>query len=77
MKQNNGLPILALMIITGAWLFAGGCDSGNQAIDEATGRRAVKQYQESKQKIDQIAEKQAERYDGIPDEKNKENGNKD
>jgi hypothetical protein len=44
-----------------------GCDSGKEAIDEATGHRAFKQYQKSKKDIEKIAEKQAERYEGIPD----------
>jgi hypothetical protein len=46
----------------------GGCDSGKEAIDEATGHRAFKQYQKSKKDIEKIAEKQAERYEDIPDD---------
>ena len=45
-----------------------GCDSGEKAIDEITGNRAVKQYHKSKKDIEKIADRQAERYESIPDE---------
>jgi len=77
MKKNNWVLILAVLVIAGPGFVAGGCDSGKEAIDEATGHRAVKQYQQSKKKIDEIIEKQGERYEGIPDEQNKESGNKE
>ena len=46
----------------------GGCDSGEKAIDEITGNRAVKQYHKSKKDIEKIADRQAERYNAIPDD---------
>jgi hypothetical protein len=45
-----------------------GCDSGEKAIDEITGNRAVKQYHKSKKDIEKIADRQAERYESIPDD---------
>ena len=45
-----------------------GCDSGEKAVDEITGNRAVKQYHKSKKDIEKIADRQAERYKGIPDD---------
>jgi len=77
MKHNNWIRVLAVLVIAGAGLVLGGCDSGKEAIDEATGHRAVKQYQKSKKKIDEIAEKQAERYEGIPEEEEKEDRKKE
>lgn len=40
-------------------------DSGDQVIDEATGNRALKQYEMTKDKIKTIEEKQQERYKDI------------
>jgi hypothetical protein len=59
--------VMALLIALIGLGLIGGCDSGKEAIDEATGHRALKQYHKSKKDIEKIAEKQAERYEGIPD----------
>ena len=56
--------ILALVTLSMIW----GCDSGEKAIDEITGNQAVKQYHKSKKDIEKIADQQAERYKGIPDD---------
>ena len=56
--------ILGLVTLSVIW----GCDSGEKAIDEITGNRAVKQYHKSKKDIEKIADRQAERYKDIPDE---------
>jgi hypothetical protein len=56
--------ILALVTLSVIW----GCDSGEKAIDEITGNRAVKQYHKSKKDIEKIADRQAERYESIPDD---------
>jgi hypothetical protein len=68
MKYRNWhcITMASLIALVGLGLIAG-CDSGKEAIDEATGNRAFKQYQKSKKDIEKIAEKQAERYEGIPD----------
>ena len=77
MKHHKWGSVLAVLMIAGLGLMIGACDSGKEAIDEATGHRAVKQYHKSKKKIDKIAEKQAERYEAIPDEREKEGGEKE
>jgi len=56
--------ILGLVTLSLIW----GCDSGEKAIDEITGNRAVKHYHKSKKDIEKIADRQAERYESIPDE---------
>jgi len=56
--------ILALVSLGMIW----GCDSGEKAVDEITGNRAVKQYHKSKKDIEKIADRQAERYKSIPDD---------
>jgi len=56
--------ILGLITLSLIW----GCDSGEKAVDEITGNRAVKQYHKSKKDIEKIADRQAERYESIPDD---------
>jgi len=63
---------MALVIVLTGLGMIGGCDSGEKAVDEITGNRAVKQYHKSKKDIEKIADQQAERYKGIPDD-DKEN----
>ena len=61
--------LLAFVALSMIW----GCDSGEKAIDEITGNRAVKQYHKSKKDIEKIADRQAERYKDIPDEEKEGN----
>lgn len=42
-----------------------GCDTGEQVVDEVTGNRAVKQYHQSEEKLNDISEQQAEKYDDM------------
>ena len=63
---------MALLIALAGLGMIGGCDSGEKALDEVTGNRAVKQYHESKKDIEKIADQQAERYKNIPDDDDKE-----
>jgi hypothetical protein len=72
MKHSYLRNVLNVVLIAVASIIIGGCDSGKEAIDEATGRRALKQYQKSKKDIEKIAEKQAGRYEGIPDDEKRE-----
>jgi hypothetical protein len=69
MKHTYWRNVLHMLLIAAACIMIGGCDSGKEAIDEATGHRAFKQYQKSKKDIEKITEKQAKRYEGIPDDK--------
>jgi hypothetical protein len=64
------VPLIALTTLC----MIGGCDSGKKAVDEITGNRAVKQYHKSKKDIEKIANQQAERYKGIPDDDDKQDG---
>ena len=66
----HGIFAFPLMVLTSFCFFVG-CDSGEKAIDELTGKRAVKQYQKSKKDIEKIAEKQEERYNNFPDDEGK------
>ena len=61
--------ILCLVTLSVIW----GCDSGKKAVDEITGNRAVKQYHKSKKDIEKIADRQAKRYESIPDDDKEDN----
>ena len=69
MKQRDLHRLFMALILGLATLgMIGGCDSGEKAVDEITGNRAVKQYHKSKKDIEKIADQQAERYKSIPDD---------
>ena len=73
MKHGYRRRFCMVLVVAAVGLcMIGGCDSGKEAIDEATGNRALKQYHKSKKDIEKIAEKQAKRYEGIPDDEQKE-----
>jgi hypothetical protein len=63
-----GVPRVMLFFLLGI-LTLGGCDSGEKVVDKATGNQDVKQFQQMKKDIGKIADKQAERYNQIPDDK--------
>ena len=68
MNHWNLRSLLKILLIAVAGIgLTGGCDSGEKVLDEATGRRAVKQYHKSKKDLEKIEEQQAERYRAIPD----------
>ena len=50
-----------------------GCDSGEKALDEVTGNRAVRQYHKSKKDLEKVTDQQSERLKSIPDDE-KEKG---
>ena len=45
-----------------------GCDSGKKAEDQVTGNEAVKQFDKSKEKIDDIVDEQSERLNGLKED---------
>ena len=69
------LSAMLMIALAGVGL-ASGCDSGDKAVNEVTGNRAVKQYHESKKKVDEIADREAEKYKNIPGDENKGGENK-
>jgi len=60
-RLMKNLFMNALIIIFALTLWACG-DSGKEAVDELTGNRAVKQFHKSKEDIENIDNKQAEKY---------------
>ena len=59
---------MVMLFLLGILMF-NGCDSGEKVIDKATGNQDVKQFQQMKKDIGKIADKQAERYNQIPEDK--------
>jgi len=55
-------------------LLAGGifglsaCDTGEKAVDELTGNRAVKQYHKTTKDVGKIADQQARKFQTIPED---------
>jgi hypothetical protein len=67
-----------IMIFILIYFIIPGCgDSGKEAVDGITGNRAVKQFHKSKEDIEKIADKQAEKYESIlkDEEKDKDEEN--
>ncbi|MFC1883363.1 hypothetical protein ACFL2O_01205 [Thermodesulfobacteriota bacterium] len=63
--------LISTLLAVASFFLICGCDSGENAIDELTGKRAVKQFQKTKKDIEKIADKQEERYNKIPDDDEK------
>jgi hypothetical protein len=63
-----GVLWVMLFLMVGILIF-NGCDSGEKVINKATGNQDDKQFQQMKKDIGKIADKQAERYNQIPDDK--------
>jgi len=66
------LFITMLILLFGLTMISS-CDSGKKAVDEVTGNRAVKQFKKSEKALENIADQQAERYKGIPDDDRQDN----
>jgi len=68
---------MACLLLLLTFTFPGCGDSGKEAVDEVTGNRAVKQFHKSKEDIENIANKQAEKYESIlkDEEKDKDEEN--
>ena len=62
--------LAGLVVLAGIILFIG-CDTGQQAVDEVTGNRAVKQYHKSSKDLEKIANQQERRFDGIAEDENR------
>lgn len=55
---------VVLIAFVGIGLMAG-CESGEKAVDEVTGNRAVKQYRKTEKDLERLETQQAERYKSI------------
>ncbi len=55
-------------LLTAGLVMLCGCDSGEKALDEITGNRAVQQYHKSKKDIERVSDRQREKLKSIPDD---------
>lgn len=68
--------ICALFLILSAIFLFNGCDSGEKAVDGLTGHQAVEQYNETKDDIDDIVDRQNERLNSLDEEEEEDLPNK-
>ena len=66
MRNRIKKVFTGFMILGMAFGLLSGCDSGDKAIDEATGNRALQQYKVTKEKLNTLEEQQKEKYKTIP-----------
>jgi hypothetical protein len=66
MKDNFQFWILLILSLALAMFM--GCDSGKKTIDQVTGNEAVKQFEKSKEKIDDVVDKQTERLNTVDED---------
>jgi hypothetical protein len=64
---NLGMGWLMPLLIAG-FIMLCACDSGEKALDEITGNRAVQQYHKSKKDIETVTGRQSEKIKSIPDD---------
>jgi hypothetical protein len=72
MRNWNRVLGRVVWLLLGALVMLCGCDSGEKALDEATGNRAVKQYHKSKEDIERVTRQQSEKLKSIPDDEKEE-----
>lgn len=65
--MSSGLFLMSsgLFLISSGLFLLPGCDSGEKALDGLTGHQAVKQYNKTKDDIDDIVDRQNERLNGL------------
>jgi hypothetical protein len=72
MKISKGrYSFIGVLLLAGVAVSAG-CDSGEKAVDELTGHRAVKQYQKATKDIKKVTDRQTERDQKIRQEEREE-----
>jgi hypothetical protein len=67
MKKESCFLRLVPLLVCGMFAVSA-CDSGDKAVDEITGNRAVKQYHKSAKDVEKIADQQTSRYQNIPED---------
>ena len=73
MKNWDRVLGRVVWLLLGALAMLCACDSGEKALDEVTGNRAVQQYHKTKKDAEKITAQQSERLKSIPDDE-KEDG---
>lgn len=67
--MNKGKYLLRVATLLACGIFTlSGCDTGEKAVDELTGNRAVKQYHKSTKDVEKIADRQTQKFQSIADD---------
>jgi hypothetical protein len=72
MKNCNRSLVWFVSVLMACFAMLWGCDSGEKALDEVTGNRAVKQYHKSKKDLEKVTDQQSERLKSIQDDEKEE-----
>ena len=67
MKKGRYLRVIPALLAGGIFALSA-CDTGEKAVDELTGNRAVKQYHKTTKDIGKITDQQAQRLEAIPED---------
>jgi hypothetical protein len=71
--MKKGRCVLGMVVLLAGGIFAlSGCDTGEKAVDELTGNRAVKQYHKTTKDVGKIADQQARKFQTIPEDEEDE-----
>jgi hypothetical protein len=71
MKKRHMYLLVSQLTVAGLVMLSG-CDSGEKALNEATGNRAVKQYHQSTENIGKITDQQSEKHKSLAEEEKEE-----
>jgi hypothetical protein len=67
--MKKGRYLFGMVALLAGGIFAlSACDSGEKAVDELTGNRAVKQYHKTTKDVGKIVDQQARKFQTIPED---------
>jgi hypothetical protein len=67
--MKKGRYLFGMVALLASGIFAlSACDSGEKAVDELTGNRAVKQYHKTTKDVGKIVDQQARKFQTIPED---------
>jgi hypothetical protein len=64
-SKKGSLRFFILLLLSLAVSAFSCCDSGKKTVDQVTGHDAVKQFEKSKEKIDDVVDEQSERLNAL------------
>jgi hypothetical protein len=67
--MEKGRYLLGMVTLLAGGIFAlSACDTGEKAVDELTGNRAVKQYHKTTKDVGNVADQQTRKFQTIPED---------
>lgn len=71
--MKKGRNLFGMVALLAGVIFAlSACDTGEKAVDELTGNRAVKQYHKTTKDVGKIADQQTRKFQTIPEDEEDE-----